>query len=63
MSDYVDVLAEHHRTARKKHQCQTCWRPINPGDKYLEQRNVMDGRAYTWNDFGNLESSLEEGED
>lgn len=48
MSDYVEVLAEHHRTARKKHQCQTCWRPINPGDKYLEQRNALDGRVYAW---------------
>lgn len=27
------------------------------------QRCLTDGRAYTWNDFGNLESSLEEGED
>lgn len=36
-------------TARTWHACQTCGaRAIAPGDEYVREALVHDGRAYTW---------------
>lgn len=44
----VTTLAEARPVARKRHLCQGCRRPIEPGTRYVHQRNVADGHAYHW---------------
>lgn len=45
-----EVLSNVTRKARKRHVCNFCGHPIEPGEKYNNQTNVFDGRAYTWKD-------------
>ncbi|RWR28800.1 hypothetical protein D2T31_11850 [Sinirhodobacter populi] len=47
MRDYVQVLMQGTRKARKPHQCFHCYRTIAPGEAYGFQNNVYDNRAYT----------------
>jgi len=47
MSDRL--IADHDRTARKRHYCDACWCwSIQPGDTYRDARIVGDGGLYTW---------------
>lgn len=44
----VTVLRDDRPVARKRHTCQGCMKPIEPGTRYVRQANVYDGTAYTW---------------
>lgn len=45
-------------TARKPHNCGSCGRTIQPGEKYL--RGVgLDGTAWTWKECGHCERLAE----
>lgn len=35
-------------TARKPHRCELCGRRIDVGEKYTANKNVFDGRVYTF---------------
>ena len=45
--DYVTMLGEHRRKARKTHKCGECRMPILPGQTYLEERFLFDGVVNT----------------
>lgn len=47
MSDVI-VLDRSMPKARKAHVCSCCYRVIAKGETYENQRNVFDGRAYTY---------------
>lgn len=34
--------------ARVEHRCDVCSGVIGRGDRYVRQRNVQDGEAFTW---------------
>ncbi len=38
------------RTARKIHQCDSCAKPIKPGDRYLIHTIFPDDENYAWVD-------------
>lgn len=43
-----------HPRAKKPHNCDSCWRTIRPGERYL--RGVgLDGTAWTWKECGHCE--------
>lgn len=44
----VISLSETKPIARTEHDCSCCGRTIHPGEQYENQRNVYDGRAYTY---------------
>jgi hypothetical protein len=44
----VVVLADTEPRARKEHKCQLCERTIERGETYTAQRNIFDGRLYTF---------------
>ena len=37
------LLSEVTRAARKAHRCIWCWQLIKPGEKYIDERSVLDG--------------------
>ncbi len=39
------VFDEHHRKARKPHECSCCYGTIKAGDRYLVHFSVFDGSA------------------
>lgn len=49
MSDTPSVFRQITRTARKKHKCCECRRPIEPGSKYQYSSGVWDGSASDFN--------------
>lgn len=46
-SERCTVLCEETRTARQAHKCQECYRDIMPGEKYLHESLLADGRIST----------------
>jgi hypothetical protein len=44
----MQILSQSTPTAKKKHRCNFCGLPINPGEKYDYQFNVNDGDACSW---------------
>jgi hypothetical protein len=42
------LLGENIHVARKRHLCESCMRSINAGERYIRQRGVWEGEAYTW---------------
>jgi hypothetical protein len=44
----VNTIAHEWRKARKSHHCLMCGRIIDPGERYLHQRNVDCGDIWTW---------------
>ena len=44
----MKILSETTPTAKKKHRCNFCGLPINPGEKYDYQFNVNDSDAFAW---------------
>jgi hypothetical protein len=54
MSDfYADPMT---RTARVEHTCQTCFRRIDPGERYRYQTGVFDGCWYTFRQCSHCEA-------
>lgn len=47
IDDYVTMLAETKRKARKQHRCDECSGTIFPGQTYLEERYLFDGTVRT----------------
>lgn len=45
MSD-VTVLEKGPRQARKQHRCEFCSARIEPGERYIYYRALVDNRAY-----------------
>lgn len=43
----VTMLKSKMTTARKLHKCAECQRVIESGERYMVERFVSDGRAYT----------------
>jgi len=44
----MQILSETTPTAKKKHRCNFCGLPINPGEKYESQFIENCGDAYPW---------------
>lgn len=44
----MQILSETTPTAKKKHRCNFCGQPINPGEKYKSQFIENCGDAYPW---------------
>ena len=44
----ITLLDETKPKARKQHRCQYCYRPIDPGTRYLNQRCSGDGTIWTF---------------
>lgn len=42
------ALHEEHRTARKEHRCTECRRMIQPGEQYLNEGTLFEGRIDTF---------------
>lgn len=42
------LLADDRPTARKQHRCEVCNGTIAIGERYVRQRGIFDGAAYTW---------------
>jgi len=42
------VFCAHNRTAHKVHRCDECYRNIEPGEKYSEERGLWDSEWSTW---------------
>lgn len=42
------LLDDRRYTAKKQHQCNVCWEPIEPGQRYRRQRSIYDGEPATW---------------
>ena len=53
MSTLID---EQRPTARVVHQCGGCGRTIHPGERYLRQRIVDVGDAWTWKECAHCEA-------
>lgn len=47
MSDFV-TLSSTNPVARIEHQCQWCYRVIDPGETYRRTGQIFDGSKYTW---------------
>ena len=45
--DYVTILAETKRKARKQHRCDECRGAILPGQTYLDERYLFEGEVST----------------
>ena len=45
--DYVKMLSETNRMARKHHRCDECMGTIFPGQTYLEERYLFEGTVST----------------
>ena len=45
--DYVTLLAETKRKARKQHRCNECQGAILPGQAYLDERYLFEGAVST----------------
>lgn len=47
-----------HPKARKPHQCCTCYRTIDPGERYLRGFGIYDGHASDWKQCAHCEAML-----
>lgn len=54
----MQTIAHEWRTARKQHTCQLCWRTIEPGERYLHQRNVDYGDIWTWRNCAHCDTLM-----
>jgi hypothetical protein len=54
MSDVT--LAETRPRARIPHECDWCYRVIDPGETYRRTGGVFDGRMYTWKECAHCEA-------
>lgn len=46
--DVCTVLTKSNPTAKKKHKCNECRREIAPGEQYLRETTLFDGKIDTW---------------
>lgn len=55
----METIASERRTARKPHHCELCGRQIEPGERYLHQRNKESGDIWTWRNCAHCDVLLE----
>lgn len=53
------TLGETNPVARVQHRCNLCGRRIEPGEQYNRQRNIHDGRAYTFKDCAHCQAMVQ----
>lgn len=55
----MNTIVHEWRKARKSHDCMMCRRSIEPGEKYLHQRNVDYGDIWTWHSCAHCEAMVD----